>query len=80
MADNHIFYVPCHHILRHGDRNFPYSDFENMRFVKDRIKVIAKTKMDNIEAKIKEAVSAKRKSLDAEKRKRADMSVRIADV
>ena len=51
-----------------------------MKFVKDRIKVIAKTKMDNIEAKIKEAVSAKRKSLDAEKRKRADMSVRIADV
>ena len=48
MAKNHLRYVNRHHLLRHGDRIFPYFDFDNVKFVKDRIKRIAKTKMDNI--------------------------------
>ena len=51
-----------------------------MEFVKDSIKGITKTKMENIEAKIKEVTEAKRNILDVEKRKRPDTSVWIADV
>ena len=51
-----------------------------MNFVKYSIQGIAKTKMDKIEAKMKEFVASKRKILDAEKRKRDDTSVQIADV
>ena len=51
-----------------------------MKFVKDRIKGIVKTKMYKIESKMKEVMDARRNILDAEKRKRDDTSVRIADV
>ena len=47
---------------------------------KERIKEIAKNKMDKIESKMKEVMAAKRKSLGAEKRKKADTSVRFGDV
>ena len=36
--------------------------------------------MENIEVKIKEVMAENRNGLDAEKSKRADMSIRIADV
>ena len=48
-----------------------------MKFVKYRIKVIAKTKMDKIEVKMKEVMAAKRNILDTEKNKIADTSVRL---
>ena len=65
MADNHLLYIHSHYLLWHGDRIFPYFDFDNMNFVKDRIEGIAKTKMYKVEAKMKEFMSAKRNSLDA---------------
>ena len=51
-----------------------------MNFVKYSIQGIAKTKMDKIEAKMKEFVAARRNNLHSEKRKTADNSVRFADV
>ena len=80
MADNHICYVNSHHLLCHGDRNFPYFDFENVKFFKDRIKSIAKAKMYNIEVKMKKIIATRRESSYVEESKRADTSVRIADV
>ena len=51
-----------------------------MKLVKERIKGITETKMDKIEAKMKEFVAARRNNLHSEKRKTADNSVRFADV
>ena len=79
MADNYLCYLHCHHLLRHGDRIFPYFYFENMKFVKDRIRGISRTNMDKFESKIKEVVAEKSKSLEAEKRKRVYTSVQFAD-
>ena len=73
MSNNHLRILPHHHL-------HPYFDFESMKFVKDRIKGIVKTKMYKIESKMKEVMDARRNILDAEKRKRDDTSVRIADV
>ena len=67
MDDNHICIIHPHHIHRHGGKLFPCFDFENMNFVKNRIKGIAKTKMNKIEAKTKEVMAAERNILDAEK-------------
>ena len=69
MADNNLRLLKRHHILWHGSRIFPYFDFGNMNFVKDRIKGIAKTKMDKIEVKIKEFMEAGRKFWMQRKRK-----------
>ena len=63
MAYNHLRILHRHHLHWHGDKIFPYFDFENMKFVKDRIKGITKTMMDKIKAKTKEAMAAKIKSL-----------------
>ena len=49
MADNHLRYLHCHHLLRHGSRIFYYFEFDNM----NRIKGITKTKIDKIEFKMK---------------------------
>ena len=51
-----------------------------MKFFKDRIKSIAKAKMYNIEVKMKKIISTRRESSYVEESKRADTSVRIADV
>ena len=67
ISNNHLHILHHHHLHRHGDKIFPYFDIENMKFVKDRIKGIAKTKMNKIEAKTKEVMAAERKILDAEK-------------
>ena len=72
MANNHLCYLHRHHILRHRSRIFLYFDFENMKFLKDSIKGVAKKKMDNIEVKMKEVMESNRKSLETEKNKRAD--------
>ena len=48
MADNSLCYFHRYRLLRHGHSIFPCFDFDNMKSVKDRIKVISKTKMDNI--------------------------------
>ena len=64
IVNNHPHNFHPHHLLQHGDRIFPFFDFENVKFVKNRIKKTAKTRMGNIEAKVKEFVSSKRKSLD----------------
>ena len=44
------------------------------------IKGIASTKMDKIEVKIKEFIAVRRRSLDAEKKKRGDTSVQISNI
>ena len=75
MDNNNLRYLHCHHLFWHCDRILPYFEFDNMEFVKDSIKGITKTKMENIEAKIKEVTEAKRNILDVEKRKRPDTSV-----
>ena len=80
MEDNHLCYLLWNNLLRDGSRIFPYFDFDNMNFVKYRIKGIARKKMENIEVKIKEVMAENRNGLDAEKSKRADMSIRIANV
>ena len=80
MADNHLRNFHRHHLHRHGDKIFLYFDSENMQFVKDRIKGIAKTEMYKIESKIKEDMDAKRMSLVAGKRKTDDTSVRFGDI
>ena len=56
MDDNHVCLLHRHHILWHGSRIFTYFDLDDMNFVKDRIKVIAMTKMENIEVKMKEVM------------------------
>ena len=77
MANNHLCLSHRHYILRHVSRIFPYFEFENMKIVKYRIKGIAKKNMDKTEVKIKEAMAARRKSLDTEINKRADTSAQI---
>ena len=47
---------------------------------KDRIKEIAKTKMDKIESKMKEVMDARRNILDAEKRKTSGYSICFASI
>ena len=51
-----------------------------MKFVKNRMKGIAKTYMEKIEAKIKEVMAAGRTSLNEEKIKTTDNSVHFDDV
>ena len=63
MDGNHLCILHPHHLHRNDEKFFPFSDFENMKFVKDRIKGITKTMMDKIKAKTKEAMAAKIKSL-----------------
>ena len=62
MADNNLCILHHNHLLRHIIRIYPYFDFGDMNFVKYRIKVIAKTKMNNTEVKMKQVMSAGRKS------------------
>ena len=80
MTNNNLRLLHRHHLLQHGSRNFPYFDFDNTNFVKDRIKGIPKKKMDKIEVKIKEVMKARRNFLDAYKKKRSDTIVKIAYV
>ena len=60
--------------------DFPYFDYDNMKFVKNRMKGIAKTYMEKIEAKIKEVMAAGRTSLNKEEIKTTDNSVHFDDV
>ena len=50
-----------------------------MKFLKDGIKKIAETNTNNIEVKWNKSYQQVEKGLDANKKKRADTSVRIAD-
>ena len=73
MSNNYPRILSHHHL-------HPYFDFESMKFVKDRIKGIVKTKMYKIESKMKEVMDARRNILDAEKRKTSDYSVCFASI
>ena len=69
IADNQFCFLHRHNLHQHVDKTFPYFEFEDMRFGKDRIKGISETKMDKIESKTKEVMAARKNILDAEKRK-----------
>ena len=80
MDENHLLILHHHHLYRHGHTIFPCFGFENMNFIKDRIKGIAITNTEKIESNMKEVIAAKRESLDSEKRITADNSVQLSYV
>ena len=51
-----------------------------MKFVAERIKIIAKSSMDNIKVNMKKVKASRKKSLEVEKNGKPDLSVQIAEV
>ena len=80
MAYKHLCLLYRHHLHWNGSRILPYFYFNNMKFVAERIKIIAKSSMDNIKVNMKKVKAAKKKSLEVEKNGKPDLSVQIAEV
>ena len=63
MADNHLCILHFHHINWNRSRFFPYFDFDNMKFVAEKIRGLSKYSMKKIEAKMSNVKVSIMKSL-----------------
>ena len=69
MADNYLHLFHFNHRHCHGSRVFPYFDFDNMKFVADSIKRLAKLLMKKIKVKLREFKATRKKIGGREKLK-----------
>ena len=67
MAGNHFCLFHCHHLHQHGSRVFPFFDFDNTKFVANRIKVLTRYAMNKIKVKMKKVKVARNKKFEEEK-------------
>ena len=80
MEDNHLYLLRRNRLHWHGSRIFKYFDFDKINFVSERIKGLAKSAINNIEAKMRELKLSIKKSLEADWGGGGDMSVQIVKV
>ena len=75
MADNHLCTLNCHHIFKHGEKNYPNFDYDENNQISDQGKTDASVRISGGVSQLKDIKSDTKSRRDAGNQAQTDISV-----